>query len=296
MKNLKLLNRICLSILLFTLFFGLATNSQEPVDIWNTENKKDIKDNNSSEDLEKKDTQQSTIYEMQSQKIDQLNIEQDQTLISKEIEIKGLYDPAQNGLNINMWSNSDGDQILSIFNRINKMDLSEDASEILEILLLTNAYYPEINISKEQFLKIKNQWLIKNSNFQLIENYILNNQIINQSPKLVEYLVDHYLSRSKVEKSCEILSKINENIEDEYLSKFKIYCLVNDNKKEDAQLLLDLKKEIGFEDKFYENKINFLMGYLEEPQTVISEKTLLDFHLSHRTNPCLLYTSPSPRD
>ena len=285
MKNLKLLNRICLSILLFTLFFGLATNSQEPVDIWNTEDKKDIKDNNSSEDLEKKDTQQSTIYEMQSQKIDQLNIEQDQTLISKEIEIKGLYDPAQNGLNINMWSNSDGDQILSIFNRINKMDLSEDASEILEILLLTNAYYPEINISKEQFLKIKNQWLIKNSNFQLIENYILNNQIINQSPKLVEYLVDHYLSRSKVEKSCEILSKINENIEDEYLSKFKIYCLVNDNKKEDAQLLLDLKKEIGFKDKFYENKINFLMGYLEEPQTVISEKTLLDFHLSHRTNP-----------
>ena len=285
MKNLKLLNRVCLSILLFTLFFGLATNSQEPVDIWNTENKKDIKDNNSSEDLEKKDTQQSTIYEMQSQKIDQLNIEQDQTLISKEIEIKGLYDPAQNGLNINMWSNSDGDQILSIFNRINKMDLSEDASEILEILLLTNAYYPEINISKEQFLKIKNQWLIKNSNFQLIENYILNNQIINQSPKLVEYLVDHYLSRSKVEKSCEILSKINENIEDEYLSKFKIYCLVNDNKKEDAQLLLDLKKEIGFKDKFYENKINFLMGYLEEPQTVISEKTLLDFHLSHRTNP-----------
>ena len=94
MKNLKLLNRICLSILLFTLFFGLATNSQEPVDIWNTEDKKDIKDNNSSEDLEKKDTQQSTIYEMQSQKIDQLNIEQDQTLISKEIEIKGLYDPA----------------------------------------------------------------------------------------------------------------------------------------------------------------------------------------------------------
>ena len=285
MKNLKLLNRNYLSILLFILFFGFATNSQEPVDIWNIEDKKDIKDNNSSEDLEKKNIKQSTIYEMQSQKIDQLNIKQDQTLISKEIEIKGLYDPAQNGLNINMWSNSDGNQILSIFNRINKMDLSEDASAILEILLLTNAYYPEINISEEQFLKIKTQWLIKNSNFQLIENYILNNQIINQSPKLVEYLVDHYLSRSKVEKSCEILSKIKENIEDEYLSKFKIYCLVNDNKREDAQLLLDLKKELGFKDKFYENKINFLMGYLDEPQTNISEKTLLDFHLSHRINP-----------
>ena len=34
------------------------------------------------------------------------------------------------------------DQILNIFKRINKMDLSKDASEILDILLLTNAYYP----------------------------------------------------------------------------------------------------------------------------------------------------------
>ena len=30
------------------------------------------------------------------------------------------------------------------------MNLSKDASEILDILLLTNAHYPEINISKNQ--------------------------------------------------------------------------------------------------------------------------------------------------
>ena len=92
---------------------------------------------------------------------------------SKEIEIIGLYDPAKNGLDIKMWSNSNGDQILNIFKRINKMDLSKDASEILNILLLTNAHYPEINISREQFLELKSNWLIKNSNLQLIENYIL---------------------------------------------------------------------------------------------------------------------------
>jgi hypothetical protein len=69
------------------------------------------------------------------------------------------------------------------------------------------------------------------------------------------------------------------------LSKFKIYCLVNDGKNDEAQLLLDLKKELGFKDKFFEKKFNYLIGYSNEPDTTISEKTILDFHLSHRTNP-----------
>ena len=89
------------------------------------------------------------------------NIEEDQTLISKEIKIVGLYDPAENGLDINMWSKSNGDQILNIYKRINKMNLSKDASEILDILLLTNAHYPEINISKDQFLELKSVSLNK---------------------------------------------------------------------------------------------------------------------------------------
>ena len=106
---------------------------------------------------------------MQSQKADGENIEEDQKLILNKVKIIGLYDPAENGLDINMWSKSNGDQIFNIFKRINKMDLSKDASEILDILLLTNAHYPEINISKNQFLELKSNWLIKNSNLQLIE-------------------------------------------------------------------------------------------------------------------------------
>jgi hypothetical protein len=69
--------------------------------------------------------------------------------------------------------------------------------------------------------------------------------------------------------------------------------LVNSNKKEEAQLLLDLKKELGFEDKFYENKINYLMGYSNKVDTKISEKTILDFHLSHRTNPMFKFEPKS---
>ena len=32
----------------------------------------------------------------------------------------------------------------------------------MDILLLTNAYYPKQNITEEQFLEIKSNWLIKN--------------------------------------------------------------------------------------------------------------------------------------
>ena len=189
-----------------------------------------------------------------------------------------------------MWSKSNGDQILNILKRINKIDLSKDAIEILDILLLTNAYYPETNITKKQFLEIKSNWLIKNSNFELIEDYISKNQISNENSDLIKYLVNDYLSKSKVKKSGEDFSKIKEPIKDEYLSKFNIYCLINDNKMEEAQLLIDLKKELGFEDNFYESKFNYLMGYENKPETNISEKTILDFHLSHRTNPEFKFT------
>ena len=285
MKSLKLLNRKYLSIILFSLFLGFSIQSQEPIDIWNVEEKNITGDPSIAESSEDKNIPQNSIYEMQSQNNGELSIEETQTLISKEVKIVGLYDPEENGLDINMWSNSNGDQILNIFKRINKLDLSQDASEILNILLLTNAYYPELNISKEQFLEIKSNWLIKNSNYELIENYLLNNQIINENPKLTKYLVDYHLSQSNIKKACEIFSRIKDPIEDTYLSKFNIYCLVNNNKKEEAQLLIDLKKELGeFEDKFYEKKINYLMGYNNEPETEISENTILDFHLSHRTN------------
>ena len=222
---------------------------------------------------------------MQSQKEGELSIEETQTLISKETKLVGIYDPAENGLDINMWSNSNGDQILNIFQRIDKLELSKDATEILDILLLTNAHYPEMNISKEQFLEIKSNWLIKHSDFELIEKYLLNNQIINEHPKLTKHLVDYYLSQSDVKKACEIFSEIKEPIQDLYLSKFNIYCLINNNKRDEAQLLIDLQLELGIADKFFNQKIDYLMGYNTEPAIEVSEKTILDFHLSHRTNP-----------
>ena len=286
MKNLKLLNRKCFIIFLFSFFISLNVQSQEPIDIWSIEEKSNTNKVLNTKNDDDKEISQNSIYEMQSQSNSELNIEQSQTLVSKEVKLVGLYDPEENGLDINMWSNSNGDQILNIFKRIDKLNLSQDASEIMDILLLTNAYYPKQNITEEQFLEIKSNWLIKKSNYQLIENYLLTNQIINENSKLTKYLVDYYLSESNVKKACEIFSEIKDSIEDVYLSKFNIYCLIHNNKKEEAQLLIDLKKELNdFNDKFFEKKINYLMGYTNEPNTEISENTILNFHLSHITNP-----------
>ena len=287
MKKLKLLNKIYFAITVFFLFYGTCTYAEDPIDIWKIEENSQKKIENSEivKDNKKETVLKNSVYEMQSQNNTSLVIEQDETLASKETQIIGLYDPAKNGLDINMWKNSDGYRILNVFNRIEKINLSKDAAEILNILLLTNSYYPELNITKEQFLNMKTRWLIKNSNIELIEEYLLNNQTIEDHVELTKYFVNYHLSRSNIEKPCKLFSKIDNTIEDKYLSKFKIYCLVNNEKKDEAQLLLDLKKELGFKDKFFEKKFNYLMGYSNEPETSISEKTILDFHLSHRTNP-----------
>ncbi len=114
MKNSKLLNKKYLSIISFFLIFGFNVQSQEPADIWNLEPKITSEEKTEVQNSEKKNISQNSVYEMQSKKTNSTDIKQDETLISKKIEIVGLYDPAKNGLNIGMWDNSDGDQILNL--------------------------------------------------------------------------------------------------------------------------------------------------------------------------------------
>ena len=201
MKNSKLLNKIILFVILFFSFLSFKLNAQEPADIWSIDTLEKTQKKTENNNFEEESVPQNSIYEMQTLNVDgKIIIEEDQTLISKETKIVGLYDPAENGLDIDMWSNSDGDQILKIFERINKIDLSQDATEILDILLVTNAYYPSLNITKEQFQEIKSKWLIKNSNLKLIEDYLLKNQIVNENPKLTKYLIHYYLGSSDIHK------------------------------------------------------------------------------------------------
>ncbi len=297
MKNLKLLNKKLLSLIFFIIFILPSVAEDQTIDIWkiNESNKKiseDKKKLNEDLDTENDVKKKISIYDMQSPKTNTV-IELNNELETSEIKIIGLYDPEDYDLDINMWSNSDGDQLKNIFSRLKKIKLSEDSSEILKISLLTNAYYPKKNITEKEYLKFKSDLLLQNLKLDIIELYLLKNQIINEHPELTKYLVNHFLSISKLEKACDIFEKNLKPINDEYLSKFNIYCLIERGKIDEAQMIFDLKKELGFKDKYFERKISFLLGYTSEVDKKISEKTILDFHLAHRANPDFKY---EPKD
>ena len=288
MKILKLLNKKFFLSSLFCLFFSFISFAEnQPVDIWNIENKENnnSSNKNKNEDLSIDESPSKfKIFDMQ--KNNEMNIiTSDQNLNSKEIKIYGLYDPQTYGLDMSMWLNSDGDQLKSIFTKLNRISLSKDASEIMNIVLLTNAESPQRNITNEEFLKFRSDWLVKNSDLDLIEEYLVKNQVFNLHPELTKYLVNQYLSEANIKKSCEIFSKILDPLKDEYLSKFRIYCLVYSGKEEEAQLIFDLKKELGFDEEYFERKMNFFFGYNTKVDTAISEKTIFDFYLAHKSNP-----------
>ena len=288
MKTSKLLNKKYFAIILI-LFFGLSSYAEEnPVDIWNIEEKQaeeeSLEKNLETPKNEIQTNEESNIYNIESQEKVSL-VSFDENLEAEKIKIIGLYDPEDYDLNINMWSNSDGDQLKALFTKLNKMNLSKDAIEIINISLLTNAYHPRKNISEKEFLKFKSEWLKKNSNLELIEEYLVKNQAINLHPELSKFVVDQHLSNTNIDKACEIFLKNTELLTDEYLSKFNIYCLIKNNKREEALLILDINKELGFKDEYFEKKINYLLKYTSKIDNSISEKSIFDFYLAHQTNP-----------
>ena len=287
MKSLKSLSKKFL-LVIFVIFTSFKSHSSDkPIDIWSMNEEKN--DQNSQSGLPINEINNSSneisIYKKIESNDEISGIVQDTSLDSKTIKITGLYDPEDYDLDINMWRNSDGYQLKDLFSRIAKINLSEDASELMNISILINAHYPKKNITEKEFLRLKADWLIKNSDFDLIKDYLNKNAILDENPKLSKFFIDHYISEFELDEACGIFSENSKPIKDEYLSKFNLYCLINDGRTEEALLILDLKKELGFKDEYFENKINYLLGYTKKIDEAISKKSIFDFHLAHKTNP-----------
>ena len=288
MKILKLLNRKNLSIFIF--FFFLLLNNlkaeEQPVDIWDLEKKSN--EDTTSTLSESDDTEEVIIDVETNNSKNTLNLIDSNILKQDEVSIVGLYDPEDNELSIDMWSNSNGNEIKLILNKLNKINLSKDAKEIFDIALLTNAYFPKANITKEEFIKFKLNYLIENNDKDLIKKYLIKNENNIYNSKLIIFYLNDHLENADLENACKIFDKIN-YFSNDYINKFKIYCLINQNQREEAQLLFDLNEETGFEDEFFENKFNFLMKYSENNSEKISDENILNFHLSYRTKSEFIY-------
>ena len=158
------------------------------------------------------------------------------------MKVFGIYDPADYNFNLNMWSTTKAEDVKSSIKRLEKIKLSKTSSDIFENILLSFSYPPE-GMTNSEFVKLKLNWMINNNRSDLIENFLSQNDEFDEKSKAVQYLVDENIAQANIKAGCEKIKFIDSTIRDSYLEKFKIYCLVFDNQKSEAQLLLDLLRE-----------------------------------------------------
>ena len=267
-----------IGLLVFCLFSSLW--SEEKIDIWkNNSNNSNNSTNPSPQDVQQNNnTKASNVIKS----LEKIEIQEGNEILQEEKNVYGIYEPANYNFNLNMWSNTKAEDLRSSLKRLDKIKLSKSSQEILEIVLLSFSYPPK-GMSEKEFVNLKIDWLIKNNRDDLIESFLKQNQEFDSKSKAVQYLVDKNISRANIKEGCDKIEFIDAKIKDPYLEKFKIYCLVFKKKNSEAQLLLDLLREQKLSSKFYDDKINFLLGVTEKTENKINEKNLLNFYLSSIT-------------
>jgi hypothetical protein len=256
--------------------------SEEKIDIWN--NKNNNKSIENKEQIKNKELQKLNLESIKKIDLNQ-NIKIENESLNdniKEIKVFGIYDPADNDFNLNMWTSTKGEDVKASLTRLEKIKLSKTANQILERILLSFSYAPS-NMNEDEFADLKISWLIKNKRSDLIEKFLKQNKEFKSKSTAVQYLVDENITKADIKKGCEKIKFIDAKIKDAYLEKFKIYCLVFNDKKSEAQLLLNLLREQKQSDKFYDDKINFLLGVSSKTTNKINENNLLNFYLSSIT-------------
>ena len=279
-KSLNLNSKFFLTFFLAFSFCFSATG-EEAVDIWNEK-----KDKTEEKILHKNNISQEKKIDFSEIEVKEKKQEikiSDNENTDPEIKFVGLYEPQKNDLNLDMWSSTDGDIIKDTLARIDKIKLSKFSEEIFVNTMLTYSYPPKNKFSQDEFLKLKLNWLMKNNKINLIENFLNNNSQFSGKSKLIKYLVDFYIASADISEGCKKANFINKEIKDNYLEKFRIYCLILNKKQEEAQLNFDLLREEGRSDKFFNDKILFLLGMKEKANKKILDNNLLNFYLSSVT-------------
>jgi len=280
--KLKSFNLYCLLIIFL---FSTPLKSEDEIDIWKKNNTEEKQSTQINKKINKEETQKLNFDSIKTIELNQKIEITDGSLKenSQEAKVFGIYDPADNDFDLNMWSSTKAEDIKSSLKRLEKIKLSKTADEILERILMSFAYSPR-GMKEDEFTDLKINWLIKNQRTDLIENFVKQNKEFKSKSRAVQYLVDDNIAQADISEGCEKIKFIDKEIKDAYLEKFKIYCLVFNNKKSEAQLLLDLLREQNQSDKFYDDKINFLLGVSDKTSKKINENNLLNFYLSSITN------------
>ena len=267
-------------ISLLIIFLFTPIQGEEKIDIWNNKKETPSKSLKSEEAINEEKSNLKSSQTIQA--TEKIEIEEGTAIKSDEKKVYGIYDPANYDFSLNMWSATKAEDLRSSLKRLNKIELSKSSNEIFKMILFSFSYPPQ-GMKEKEFVDLKINWLIKNDEIKLIEEFLKQNEEFENKSKAVQYLVDKNIARGNIKEGCEKIRFIDAKIKDSYLEKFKIYCLVFNNKKQEAQLLLDLLREQKQSSKFYDDKINFLLGVSDKNNNKINEKNLLNFYLSSIT-------------
>ncbi len=268
--------------LLIIIFFTSHIHSDEKIDIWKNQNLKKEKILKNSKDNLSTNIDKDISPLNKTEKKQKIQITDGPIETSKEANVFGVYDPEDYNFSLNMWSNTKAEDVRASIKRLKKIKLSKTSNDILENILLSFSY-PPVGMNEKEFAQLKINWLIENNRINLIESFLKQNKDFEGKGKAVQFLVDQNISQANIKEGCEKIKFIDSSIRDSYLEKFKIYCLVFNKKNSQARLLLDLLREQNQSDKFFDDKINFLLKISDKTTNKINEKNLLNFYLSSVT-------------
>ena len=285
MKLLNLNKKFFFSLILF--IFCMPLSSEESVDIW--KNKNSNKKNNVIKEKDVPLEKSLSKINSNSELTQEIEVNASFSKINKNL-VYGIFDPDENNLTLDMWVNSEGTRIKDTLERINKIKLSSFAEEIFINTLFTISKLPNQNMTDVEFTNYKLDWLIKNKKEDLIATFLSTNKKFPNKKKIIRYLVDENISKANLNKACQNITLIDNDVKDSYLEKFKVICLIRNNKKNEAQLVLDLLREQKLSNKFFDSKINYLLGLSDEIDLKIDDTTLLNFYLSSISIPDFAYT------
>lgn len=260
----------------------------EPKDIWKQSQEITIKENQNkkienSENNLNKDLPQTT-FDKEKLNLSVNEISQSEEINDQEL-IFGLYEPEDTKINLNFWSDVDN----NLYSRVFEILLNKEKNSLVAVSEKVLFSKSNINVFEdkgERHLSFIADWLINNQKMKLIDQVIDQNKIINKNAKLLKFLFTHYLSLGQIDKACSYTKLMTVDVQSIDLEKYKIFCLINNKKIQQAQSQLELTRETSSLDNFFVGKINFLTG-ISDQKSDINFDNIFYTHLTLITNDSL---------
>ena len=276
--KLKLLYSI--SLILISLNFTnllskvVANEQQEPFEIWESESLISIQ---SSEIDDDENNQQET--EDVSQIYDSITSGNFDFNLADAI---GLYDELYSGLNTDIWSNSDFQEIENLIAALPQNLSSSILREFLNLSLLTISAPPKAVKRENNFLSIKINYLINNGKYE--EIYKLYDLLDKKDYMnlFLKHIISYYLINSDYKSLCNSNKLIEIYIKKELF--YKAFCDAMSSNLLALDLDLSLLREEGFAEDDYYYIYNSILNNVDIDTNEIKNLDLFILNLLQNNN------------